>query len=81
MGFFANVFKANTRNETPEQRKKRLIDEGKATESDYYRPDVPEGKVDPDFAAYAQAKNDEAEKKRKKAAATTKAQRVIDQGE
>jgi hypothetical protein len=69
---------ASNKKETPEQRKKRLIDEGKATESDFAdKPDQPTPVLDESWSAYASAKAADDEKKKKKKALATKAGRAV----
>lgn len=80
MGIMDDMIKstsAEAKKETPAQRRKRLIEEGKATDSDFDRPDAtPAPVLDADWGPYAAAKAEE-EKKKKRAAAKTKAARAV----
>jgi hypothetical protein len=68
-GLVKSQFSKNKK-ETPEERRKRLIDEGKATQSDYDRPkEAPQPVLDESWAQYAAAKAAEEEKKKKKSKA------------
>lgn len=62
--------------ESPEERKKRLIREGKATEEDFPKDSpISTPVLDPSWANYAKAKADEDERKKKKP--KTKAARAL----